>query len=41
MYKDIFDVAFMADEINYTEEELSAICEKIYNTSMALKHCSA
>ena len=34
--KDNFDVVFMVDEINYTDEELSAICEKIYDVSKAV-----
>ena len=39
--KDHFDVVFMIDEINYTDEELSAICEKIYNVSKAVFNASA
>ena len=39
--KDNFDVVFMIDEINYTDEELSAICEKIYNVSKAVFNASA
>ena len=39
--KDNFDVVFMVDEINYTDEELSAICEKIYNTSKAIFNASS
>ena len=34
--KDNFDVVFMIDEINYTDEELSDICEKIYDVSKAV-----
>ena len=41
MYKDNFDVVFMVDEINYTDEELSAICEKIYYVSKAVFNASA
>ena len=39
--KDNFDVVFMVDEINYTDEELSAICEKIYDVSKAVFNASA
>ena len=39
--KDNFDVVFMIDEINYTNEELSAICEKIYDVSKAVFNASA
>lgn len=31
----------MVDEINYTDEELSAICEKIYSTSKAIFNASS
>ena len=31
----------MVDEINYTDEELSVICEKIYNTSKAIFNASS
>ena len=39
--KDNFDVVFMVDEINYTDEELSVICDKIYDTSKAIFNTSA
>ena len=41
VYKDNFDVVFMVDEINYTDEELSVICDKIYDTSKAIFNTSA
>ncbi len=35
-YKDNFDVAFVIDEVNYTDEEIAAICEKIRITSITI-----
>ena len=36
VYKDNFDAVFMIDEINYSDDELSVICDKIYDTSKAI-----
>ena len=35
-YKDGFDVAFIVDEVNYTDEEIAVICEKIRITAMTI-----
>lgn len=41
VYKDNFDVVFMVDEINYSNDELSVICDKIYDTSKAIFNTSS
>lgn len=41
VYKDNFDAVFMIDEINYSDDELSVICDKIYDTSKAIFNTSS
>lgn len=38
--KDDFDVSFVIDEINYTDEQLKDICNKIYDTCKAIFNAS-